>query len=115
MIYSPEENMTFIPQNSIGQENEHKNGCRRECGYKWDQDPKSFFIEFILSLEVEKINMVIKKRYDSFIERWKKYFVSTIQANRKLRVFKKRIYECSRRVHSIIAHIMQFKFPRNAI
>ena len=62
MIHSPEENKTFISQNTIGQENEHKNGYRRECGNKGGQDSKSFFIEFILSLEVEKINMVIKKR-----------------------------------------------------
>ena len=42
MIHSPEENKTFIPQNTIGQENEHKNGCRRECGNKGGQDLKSF-------------------------------------------------------------------------
>lgn len=57
---------------SIGQENEHKSGFRRK--HKWGQGPKSFFIELILSLKVEKINMVIKKRNYEFIWRWKKIY-----------------------------------------
>ena len=52
MIHSPEENMIFIPQNSVGQENEHKSGFRRERGYKWGQNPNSFLIELILSLDI---------------------------------------------------------------
>ena len=36
--HSPEENMTFYiekeNQHKFVQENDHKSGCRRECGYK---------------------------------------------------------------------------------
>ena len=50
---------------------------------------KSFYLELTLLVEVEEIKMVIKNKYDSIIQRWKKIIASYSYKSQKLKGFEK--------------------------